>query len=262
MRIISILVFLICNISLIEAKEISLKELRSEHFIIKYQRGVSTGYIYKIKHEAEYDYRYITQEFHLIRGNFWTWENRARIFIAASRQSFLKNFPCYKWSQACVDYRKKSIWTYAGQKGFFDTLRHEMTHIIFREYIGYRNFPLWLDEGMAVYMEQSPYPLQVRRSINYMRKAIRLGRYFSFNKMAVVDVNYLNSLSESKIDLFYQQAFSMIYFLIKRYGRDNFAEFLRGLKGGKGLMEALTSAYPEISTMNNFQKRWKKFYLL
>jgi len=232
------------------------KELRSEHFIITYPSDAE-GYVYKIKDDAEYFYRKITQEFGLIRDKLWSWDERTRILIAKDKDEYLKNFSCPSWSTACVDYRSRIIYTYPMQKDFSSILLHELTHIIFREYIGYNQMPLWLDEGMATYLEFRD-TAQCRILVATTKKLIEGNKYIKFK-----DINSMYSIkSDVDTSLFYTQSFSMVYFLKERFGRDDFAEFLSALHSGSTVDEALSKAFRVIENTESFELYWKKFYSL
>ena len=231
-----------------------LKEMRSEHFIINYSEGTEDS-VYKIKDDAEYYYRSITQEFGFVRDKLWSWDNRAKIVIAKDKSTYSKEFNCPTWSGACVDYYNKIIYTYPLQSGFSSVLSHELTHIIFREYIGYNKLPLWLDEGMAQYMQYRDSS-QPKAITALMKKLIEENKYIKFEQ-----VNNIYSISEKdEPDLFYAQAFSMVYFLKERYGKDNFAQFLSYLRSNNNLAEALSKAFRTLENSEKFEAEWKRFY--
>jgi len=231
----------------------SSKELKSDHFILAYT-AESDDSVYKIRDDAEYLFRKITEEFAVTRSSLWAWEHRAKIYIAKDRQDYLARFNCPQWSSACVDYYNRVIYTYPMQERFSSVLAHELTHIIFREYIGYNRLPLWLDEGMASFMEQDQY--QAASVAVLTRQQIADASYIKF-----AQINSIYSLSNStETGAFYTQAFSMVNFLIKRFSRDDFARFLSLLKSGQSLEQALRRAYPVMPDTKSFEDAWKKFY--
>jgi hypothetical protein len=232
------------------------KELRSEHFVVSYAPGVSESYARKVKDEAEHFYRDITQEFNLIREKLWLWDNRARIFIAADREDFLRRFRCQSWSAACVNYRDKTIYTFPGQTDFSSILAHEMTHIIFREYIGYGRLPLWLDEGMAMYIQYKESS-SVSSLVSYTRRMVAQNQYMPFSEIQKV---YSLRNDSGGVNTFYVQSFSMVYFLVSRYGAQYFKPFLYALKNGSGVEDALRKSFHSISDMSGFERLWKDYY--
>ena len=238
---------------------LDFKQIESEHFVISYSPSVEVNYVYKIKEEAEDFYRLINHEFSLPEERLWMGEKRTKIFIAEDKQAYLAKFKCPNWSGACVDYQRKIIYTFPQQERFSSLLLHELTHLIFREYVGENKLPLWVDEGIAVYMEYKyANPSYVKHILSHMRRVIKDGFYIKFKEIKNVS---LDNKEKDYINLFYQQSFAMIYFLIERFGRDNFFWFLYYLRKGEGLSQALFNAYPLINSEEDFEKLWKRFYL-
>ncbi|MDP2922923.1 MAG: peptidase MA family metallohydrolase [Candidatus Omnitrophota bacterium] len=244
----------------IYAADSDLKELRSDHFAIFSSKNVDESYVYKIKDMAEDFYRSITQEFNLVRDKLWLWENRAKIFIAKDKEDYLRRFPCPSWSAACVDYVAKTIYTYPYQEGFSSNLAHELTHIIFREYVGRGMLPVWFDEGIAVYV-QNKYGAG-RRLTNFalLKKAIQDKKYIPLSELNSVNPGSLNARSSDYVNLFYIESFSLIDFLIKKGSRDNFYRFLYLLRSGNNFNDALLKSYSSIRNMEDLEKQWIRFY--
>ena len=255
LKIIFLLLFSV-NCVLLYGENLDFQELRSDHFLIHYAPQALDS-IYKIRDDAEYCYRMITQEFGLTQANLWAWENRANIFLAKDRQDYLSKFNCPSWSEACVNYFRRIIYTYPAQENFKSVLLHELTHIIFREYIGFQNLPLWVDEGMATYISsRGSYEEQI--FVAATKQLISTNKYIPFSR-----INNIYSLDGS-IDtaVFYNQAFSIIYLLRKRFGSENFAQFLSYLKGGSDIESAIRKAFGGIENIKSLEEVWKRFYLL
>ncbi|MFH1771479.1 MAG: peptidase MA family metallohydrolase [Candidatus Omnitrophota bacterium] len=237
------------------------KELRSEHFIIKYHSDVDTGYVNEIKSLSEDLYRKITEEFRLIRDKLWLWENRARVFIAKDSEDYLNRFSCPSWSGACVEYDSKIIYTYPHQNNFKSLFAHEMTHIIFREYVNSGRVPLWLDEAIASYIEDKYSDGRHKKRIPWLKRVITEDRYIIFSDLEVITGTDLRNVSSDYVNLFYIQSFSIINFLVEKYGNDNFSRFLFFLRRDHGVDEALAKGFHHsFRNRVNFEKQWKEFY--
>ncbi len=235
---------------------------RSAHFIFNYTPGIKESWIDRLKSQAENFYRIITGEFYLVRDTPWMWENRAKIFVAKDKDDFVRRFPCPVWSGACVDYRKKIIYTYIDQTFLTSILAHELTHIIFREYVGQTiELPLWLDEGVALYVEckytDSPY----RMSEDLVKEMIKKDSYIEWEKMNKITKNYLEKSEQDFVRQFYLQAWSMVNFLRKRFGKIKFKELIDYIKKGNTAEKALFSVYGLIDDWSDFDRLWKRFYL-
>ncbi|MBN3040615.1 MAG: hypothetical protein JW867_05765 [Candidatus Omnitrophica bacterium] len=233
----------------------------SEHFIIKYQQGVDKSDVGRIKNLAEKYYRTITQEFHLIRDELWVWDNRARIFIAKDKKNYLDNFNCFAWSDACVDYMNKVIYTFPNQDHFSSILVHELTHIIFREYVGRNILPLWLDEGMETYIEDKYGGGHYSKRIRSFEDTLKNNQHIQFSRLLSLKVQELDNESKDTVNLYYLEVFSVVNFLITKYGRHNFSRFLSYLQKGYDFKEAMGRVYLDFRDFENFELKWKNYYL-
>jgi|GEM_PF-597765 hypothetical protein len=242
------------------AQESDFKELKCDHFIIYYSPAVGDNYAYGIRDIAEQFFSRITEEFNLIRGKLWLWENRAKIYVARDRDDYSRRFNCPQWSGACVDYRERLIYTYPNQNRFSAILAHELTHIIFREYVGEKNFPLWLDEAVAMYIEDKYNNGAHQGYLPAAKVMIRDNNYIPFEKLNKIDGLFLNSQPQEYADIFYIESFSLINFMIKDRGRDTFNYFLFCLRNDATLEEALIKSFGVFTTMKNLEDGWKKFY--
>ncbi|MCF7871024.1 MAG: hypothetical protein K9L95_00045 [Candidatus Omnitrophica bacterium] len=239
----------------------SFYQLRSSHFIINYQEGVDRAYARKIKEKSEHFYKKITQEFHLVRDKLWLWDNRAKIFIAKDKEEYLRNFYCPDWSAACVDYQTKTIYTYPSQKDFIAILAHELTHIIFREYIERGSLPLWLDEGMALYIEANFAGSEYHDFLYQIQERVKNNNFIPFEKIMNLKTFDLKDKTVSEVNIFYLQSFSMINFIVKRYHKHRFSQFLWNLKNESDVEKALSKTYYHLNNLSNFEEKWKEFYL-
>lgn len=235
--------------------------MRSGHFIITYHKDVKPEYITDMKNVSEKFYRTITQEFNFLRDKLWLWENRAKIFVAKDRDAYRTDFNCSDWSSACVSYRDKAIYTYPEHKRFKPVFAHELTHIIFREYVKENNLPLWLDEGVAVYVEE-----KYGGEGSYKRQLYKMKEYIKNNEyIKIADLNRfspaaLGSKPNDYVSLFYLESFSIVNFLIKAYGRYRFSLFLSSLRQGHSLEKSLSRTYYHFKDLASLEKRWKDFY--
>jgi len=236
------------------------RKLRSAHFNINYHKSVNKSCIRDIKKTSEKFYRVITHEFHLVRDDPWLWENKAKIFVAKDQKDYVDKFNCPAWSAACVNYREKLIYTYPGQADFDTIFIHELAHIIFREYMEKSRFPLWLDEGMAVYVEDKYGKPSYRNNLFFLKDKIKKGDYIKFSELNKVTAKSLNGESSDYIKLFYFESYSIISFLKKRYRPHSFSNFLYYLKKGYNIEDALSNVFYHFPNLEELEKQWKKFY--
>jgi hypothetical protein len=225
---------------------------KSQHFIAYYQEAPD-GYIDELINSAEKYYNSIVDELGYRRFDFWSWDNRAKIYMYKDNASYHSDLQSAGWSGATVDVRKRTIRTFVGQGGFFDSvLPHEMTHIIFREFVGYKiNLPLWMDEGVACSQEKSSLQERLKVAKNLVNQAIN------------IDLNRLTKIQGATLvipQVFYAQAASVIVFLLDNYGREKFLEFSRALRDKENWQGALEEAYG-FGDLNDMDKKWKEYVL-
>jgi len=229
---------------------------KSEHFIIKYK--VDNQFADNVIKRAEEYYHSIEKDLGLDRfSGFWTWENRCLIIIYGSRDEFREQSGLPEWSGGGVDYSKRVMYTFPWSDKFVDVLLpHELTHIVFREYVkGNNTIPLWLDEGIAQYQERK----NVIETEKSLRRAVHNNGYMPLREFN--HVYYIGNEHDTVIvKMFYAQSESIVRFMIKEYGRERFANFVRQLKLGKTVEQALRFSYPlGIDSLDNLENKWLEY---
>jgi hypothetical protein len=274
-RIIISIFFLFSQVLLIHA--VDWKELKSEHFMVYFTADKS--FASKVLYRAEKDYRRIANDLGYARySNFWTWSNRVRIYIYPDHNTYLEVTSQPEWSEGMADYRKKRIHSYAGSAGFLTSiLPHEMAHLIFRDFVGFKGeIPLWLDEGVAQWEEETEKGKIQRAARDFLKRKV----FLSLNDLMDLDVRLIDDTdkihlrstlisgevnlialdAKSLIDLYYLESASLIGFLIDRYGTDSFTDFCRQLRDGANLEDALSAAYPtHIHNLDDLSNRWIEY---
>lgn len=113
---------------------------------------------------------------------------------------------------------------------------HELTHVL----VGHLTFtclggvPTWLNEGLAVYSEGQLDP----QSQAQLNDAIQNDTLLTVRSLS-------GSFSEvpSKAYLSYSESYSLVKFLIEKYGREEMTALLMALRDGNTVDEALTQVY-------------------
>ncbi|MBN1913540.1 MAG: hypothetical protein JW788_03980, partial [Candidatus Omnitrophica bacterium] len=177
------------------------------------------------------------------------------------------------------DYTNKNIISYAWSKGFTESLLpHEMAHLIFRDFIGFKGeVPLWLDEGVAQWEEElkrEKVKAAVRRLYNnnmllYLEdmmqidsRRLKKAEGIKVAQGAEGPVDPASLSEESLVRTYYIQAASLVGFLIEKYGSESFIYFCRQLRDGKDMDEALRFAYPnQAPDLETLEKKWRKSLL-
>ena len=219
---------------------------KSNHFLIYYQ-DAPVDYINRLVTEAERCYKNITEYLGFARFDFWIWDNRCKIFLYADAQTYLSVTGVISWSRGHVQVAKKEISTYMWQEMLFDTvLPHEMGHIIFREFVGYnKKLPLWLDEGVACMQEY-----ESKERLATAKCLVNLKLY--------THLDDLSKISDSSVIIpfiFYNEAASLVDFLLKRFGKSKFVDFCRSLRDEPDWTQSLKGVY-KIKNLNELEKLW------
>lgn len=225
---------------------------KSTHFIV-YYKNAPREFISQLIDKAEDYYNKIADELGFRRFNFWLWDNRAKIYIYDNLEDYQASTGQPSWSGGCAAVREKTIKTFPYAKGFFETiLAHEMGHIIFREFVGFDNnaIPLWLEEGVASSQEK----LRYANANKLVKEAINKGYFIALENLP----NSISTMNTAFAQLFYAQAFSVVNFLLKEYGRDNFVLFCQNLRDKKNLQRAMAASYP-FSNIQELEQAWKKY---
>lgn len=254
------------------------KEKSGDHFIVYYLSDEQ--FAKEVVRNAEEYYRSIATDLGYPRySDFWLWEKRVKIYLFADHQSFLKASGEPSWSHGMADYTNKRIISYAWSEQFMESLLpHEIAHLIFRDFVGFKGeVPVWLDEGVSQWAERQKQgflrSLAKRQfedssllSLEYMMKLDirRLDEHD--NKVHIKpstdkdgEPTVLFMSSEAVINAYYLQGFSLVDFLISRYGAQSFTDFCRQLRDGKGMDEAIRFSYSHyMKNLGDLEQRWRK----
>jgi hypothetical protein len=249
----TLLIFLL-TISFASAKDDNWLTTKSTHFIV-YYKNAPEDFLDQLIEKAEDYYDKIADDLGFRRRNFWTWSNRAKIYIYDDASDYQSATGKPAWSSGYAIPELKIIHTFPYAANFFDTiLPHELGHIIFREFIGNdnRGIPIWLDEGVASYQENLKY----RRAASLVKEAIKANKF--------IDLEELSSLNPQKIEdnevvnLFYAESISIIDYLIKEFGKDDFIFFCQNLRDKRDLKKAIAYVYP-FRDLEELNYAWEKY---
>ncbi len=229
-------------------------EIKGQHFLV-YHQGHSV-FADKVLKRSEREYHRITKDLGITRyGNFWVWGRRVKIYIHHSKASFVKETGGPAWVGGKANYVDRVIRSYAGSDKFLDTvLPHEITHLIFREFVGFdSDVPLWLDEGVAQWEEVS----EREKRLKLARRLHELGRSIPIAKLTRTDIRRVPS--GMKAIEFYAQAASLVGFMIEEFGARRFRAFCGHLRDGKSMNDALRFAYPTaMRNLSELESAWKR----
>ena len=128
------------------------------------------------------------------------------------------------------------------------TIAHELTHVVVHLATEnpYAGLPAWLDEGLAMYNE-GELPAANRKALE---KAIRENRLISVRSLTAP------TGKPEEINLFYGEAYSVVEFLLKTYGKEKMMELLAVFKEGAAYDDALMRVYG--FDQDGLDARWRE----
>ncbi|MFA4854483.1 MAG: peptidase MA family metallohydrolase [Candidatus Omnitrophota bacterium] len=225
---------------------------KSTHFLV-YYNAAPEDILNRLTQRAEEYYNEITNDLGFNRLNFWTWDDRAKIYLFDTQEEYMRATGTPDWSAGQTMASSKVIRTFITAPDFLDNiLPHEMGHIIFREMVGFNNpaIPLWLEEGVATYQEKQRTP-GIKK---YLAGQIHKGSFMGLAGLESFEL--ANSKDKEKVELFYLESYSLLDYLIKEFGKDKFVLFCQNLRDYKDLTRALALAY-SFGGLEDFESSWK-----
>jgi hypothetical protein len=236
------------------AQDQTWQVVKSTHFIVFY-KNAPQDVLNELIQKAEDGYDSIANEFGFNRFNFWTWDNRAKIYLFDNQDEYVKAAQGFSWSGGQVFINAKLIQSYVGAPGFLENvLPHELAHIIFAEMVGFNNpaVPLWLHEGVATYQEKDIYSIKA-----LLADKLRQGSLLNLSSLSRFETK---GASDEQIRLFYAEAYSLVKYLIAEFGKDKFVLFCQNLRDNRNLAVALSRTYA-FNSLNDFEDSWKNYIL-
>ncbi|MFA5143634.1 MAG: peptidase MA family metallohydrolase [Candidatus Omnitrophota bacterium] len=232
------------------------REIKSEHFIVNYIED--ENFASEVSRRAEQYYSKIAADLGYVRyDNFWTWDNRAKIFIYRTRDEYIRATGAKEWSYGLASYGAKAIVSYAHSERFLNTLLpHELTHLVFRDFVGFKGeVPIWLDEGVAQWEEED----KRRAAVDALKVLIAKKDIIPLSHLMQMNVA---EVSDSEVSLkFYVEAVTIVGFLIKQHGQSRFTLFCRQLRDGDTVNAALSAVYSDaVRNVDELEKEWLKYY--
>ncbi len=133
-----------------------------------------------------------------------------------------------------------------------NAITHELTHLVIHQmtYNPYNWLPVWLNEGLAMYNQETIEPV----FIYYLEKALRDNTLLSVRSLsspfsADAETSYLS----------YAQSYSLIEYLISTYGQNKMLKLLNTFKEGSGYDGALLKVYG--FDMDNLNDLWLDYMM-
>ena len=253
------------------------QQIKGDHFIVNFLQD--KDFANDVLSRAEMYYNKIANDLGYQRyATFWSWNQRVNIFVYPDHESYTKATGQPEWSDGKADYdfKNKQISMYTGSQKFLETiLPHEIAHLIFRDFIGFKGtIPLWIDEGIATSAEEPTYADMKKRIKDLYRRSalLKLDDMMTLNfkkvsnQTSVHDIlmrdnspGYLIIAPDKFVALFYIESASIVSFLREHYGPQRFTQFCSDLRDGKSVDQALQDVYQdECPNTKELEKKWRQ----
>jgi len=224
-------------------------EVKSKHFRVLYAAREDVART--VLERAEAYYTGIGEVFGFPRHkDFWLWDNRVRILLYGSRDAFREATKAPGWAAGRASAERREIAGWAGEDGFVDeVLPHELTHLMFRGYLGTAEAPRWLEEGVAQWV--SP----VRRAAAQVQgeRLASSGEWVPWKDLERWEIPEDGNTAMR----YYAQAAGLTAFLLDRYGMERFARFCRAMRDGRGPDDAFRFTYGGfVPSMEQVEREW------
>ena len=237
-------------------------KFQGDHFMVMCESGDDQDLAQDILNHAEDYYNEIADDIGYSRyQNFWTWDNRVKIILFHTQESYVRQTGQPPWSNGFASlyselFKSRIIVSYRDQQNFTQVLLpHEITHLILHDFIINRPIPRFFDEGVAQ-LEQKDDSLA---HMDVMARLIVNGKIIPLQDLLAYDLKAHRNDVES-VSIFYIESLYIVDFLVKTYGKDTFKELCRHLRDGDDFEQALKSSYyPTIDSMQTLQEKWFEY---
>jgi hypothetical protein len=130
-----------------------------------------------------------------------------------------------------------------------NNVRHELTHLIIAQMTD-DNLPVGWHEGVAQYLER-PVQREQEQIIRRLRQARSTNGFLSWADLNAPGGAYSNA------EIAYPQSYSMVAFLVDRYGFAKLVEFLKAMPQSAGYRSALETVYGV--SADQLEAQWKDY---
>lgn len=175
----------------------------------------------------------------LIAFSPWQREKKVHIYFAKDPSTYQKITGRPAWSGGATNMAERKIYLYESEEAF-GILAHELAHIYFDSFFENSQSPLWLSEGMAVYIQverASSYPRWLKENLDILKNG---GGY---KVSDIVKIETLEGADDKSVKLWYAQSYSLVLFLMRAKRGDAFYQFCKLIKQRNNTSLALYKAY-------------------
>jgi len=223
---------------------------------------------FEIYHESDWSPGSISLELERLYGKLrlsvsmfapWMVKEKTKIYIYRSQDSYLRGeFKPPKWSKGLAYFFQKTVVVF--DSGDIVKLRaaasHELSHLYFESFYGeYLKYPpQWLNEGLAVLMEDMSYPEEGpwTQALKYFPRE----RVLPLDDFFRIRIDQLGS--DEQIGYWYLESFGVVSYLFRPRTRLQFVNFCSLLRKGEPLESALWKSY-RLNGPAGMERSWREW---
>ncbi len=222
----------------------------TRHFNLYVEQGIDINEI-----EKEIEFLHGEMMLDLIAFSPWTRDEKVNVYLTQRADKYQQLSGRPLWSGGAANLKERKIYLYKSHE-WKGILAHELTHIYFDSFFGgYEKSPLWLSEGMAVYIQikyGGSKPMWLKENLTRLVN----GNYYKIKDLT--ETTSLDDINEKNIKLWYTQAYTVVYLLLKIQRKDEFYQFCRLIKEGNSTSKSLYLAYGKpYTTLSALESVWK-----
>jgi len=221
--------------------EKDMKKYGSSRFIIRYANGDRDYEGYQIRQILDEAYRKVGRDFQFYPTNKIT-------VLLYGKENYTQFKHGLQWSAGVYDGKiRLSEDATKSVQDLRALAYHEYTHALVQSLVGYA-VPTWLHEGLA---ENQEAKIQ-KPDLSLLQQAKVQGQLIPVETLLRVSPGQLGS--NAAIALYYQQSYSIIHYLTKKYGWSKVRKILLSMKSGKGFEQAMFDVLR--LTPKTLEKKW------
>jgi hypothetical protein len=144
-----------------------------------------------------------------------------------------------------VDYSKMTMDPFSIEV----TLKHELCHLLLYHYVGGRDLPKWLDEGIAQWVSGGIAEIMMDKRRSVLKGAVLSRRTIGIRALAERFPGEKYSLS-----LAYEESKSLVDYIIRQFGMEGVLSMLDHLRDGNNPDEAVGKGL--FISLDELEERW------
>ncbi|MCX7905487.1 MAG: peptidase MA family metallohydrolase [Elusimicrobiales bacterium] len=186
----------------------------------------------------------------------WMLREKTKVYIFKTYETYLKSeFKPPPWSKGLCFHKQRKIVVYYKNtlEELLSTIVHELSHLYYEDFFlrKMKSPPLWLNEGLAVYMES----LYKGFESQWDKSLISVPDYKIINFSDFVKKDLKQLKSDEEIAFWYLQAFGMVKYLYYNFGKTAFYRFNMEILNNTNIEKSLWNIY-RINSLETFEKKW------